>query len=93
MMLTIINLVLASLLSIVSFVNLFIVKKKTKEIPQTWNYLAIGFFFLFLSQIAIFFRTLYQQPAYFLQFYSEALAIVGVFFVLRGILIYLGKSR
>ncbi|MCS7105849.1 MAG: hypothetical protein NZ942_00830 [Candidatus Aenigmarchaeota archaeon] len=93
MMLAIINLILALASSLISFVNLLIVKKKTKEAPYTWYYLSIGFFFIFLSQIVGYFRTLHQQPAYFLQYYTESVAIIGVFFTLRGLLIYLGKSK
>ncbi|MEM5882778.1 MAG: hypothetical protein QXQ77_00875 [Candidatus Aenigmatarchaeota archaeon] len=93
MMLTIVNLVLALFSFIISLINLLMVKKKTKEIPPTWYYLSVGFFFIFLSQIAGFYRTLYQQPAYFLQYYTESVAIIGVFFVLRGLLTYFGKSK
>jgi uncharacterized membrane protein len=92
-MIQILNIFIAFLLVLLSTINVFIVKRKTKEIPLMWLSLLVGFVFIFLSQIIGYFGEIYKQPAYFLQYYKEIVGIVGVVFILRYLLLYLGKSK
>jgi uncharacterized membrane protein len=89
----IINVIVAFILVLLSLGNMLIIKRKTKEVPSMWLSLLIGFIFIFLSQIGSYFAVEYQQPAYLLQYYREVTTLVGMIFVLRGLLLYLKQTE
>jgi len=89
----IINIIVAFILVLLSLGNVLIIKRKTKEVPSMWLSLLIGFIFIFLAQIGNYFAIEYQQPAYLFQLYREIITLVGVIFVLRGLLLYLKQTE
>lgn len=83
------------ILTFTVFILLFLAVKKiydfAGEVPNMWKRMVTGVFFLTLSEAFSIYKIVFEHSAYFLDFVTQLFSVIGITFLIIGLVPYLGE--